>query len=55
LQDVGTVDALMMELRREALNARTGEVMTKIANAVLLAEYDEALTALEGLTNNETI
>jgi signal transduction histidine kinase/CheY-like chemotaxis protein len=49
LQDVGTVDALMAELRREVLNARTGEVMTKIANAVLLAEYDEALTVLDGL------
>jgi signal transduction histidine kinase/response regulator of citrate/malate metabolism len=52
LQDVGTVDALIVELRKDALNARTEEVLTKIANAVLLAEYDEALTALDGLTED---
>jgi HPt (histidine-containing phosphotransfer) domain-containing protein len=49
LQDVGTVDALVAGLRKETLNTRSGDALTKITNAVLLAEYDEAVNALDEL------
>ena len=46
-QDVGTVDALVAELRQKGPEERIGAALDKIEEAVLLAEYDQAVRTLD--------